>query len=205
MKKYLFLLALCATLTAVEAQKIVHHSYITYYNATKQEADSVNWNLTPTMVGCTDAGPRKDKFAADPQISNCPTKKAYTNSGYDKGHLFPYADAECDSIDKVECFYMSNMLPQLHPFNAGDWKTLETQERVWAQTQIIRIIAGGFGSKGQLASGVNIPESCWKAVYVDGKWHGYVMPNENTSKGHSFSFWEVLDIKRFDTITGLNL
>lgn len=189
----------------VMAQEVQHHAYTTYYNAAKLEADSVSWDLTPDMVGCTDMGPRKDKFAPDPQITNCPTKAAYTNSGYDRGHLFPYADAECNSTDQVECFYMSNMLPQLHALNAGDWKTLETQERVWAHTQSIHIIAGGYGSKGQLTSGVSIPESCWKAVYVDGKWHGYVMPNENSSTGHSYSYWEVLDIKRFDEITGLHL
>lgn len=203
-KQIAFTILVCCSLLVVNAQKVQHHSYITYYNAVKGEPDSVSWELTPAMVSCNPPG-RQDHFAADPSIPNSTKPTAYRNSGYDKGHMFPYADAECNGTDQIECFYMTNMLPQLHALNAGDWKTLETQERVWASTQTIHIIAGGYGSKGHLASGVNIPESCWKAIYVDHKWHGYIMPNENTSTGHSYGTWEVLDIKRFDKIVGLNL
>jgi len=31
------------------------------------------------------------------------------------------------------------------------------------------------------------------------------MPNETSSKGHKFGYWEVMDVKRFDSIVGLNL
>jgi DNA/RNA endonuclease G (NUC1) len=186
-------------------QTIKHHAYTTYYNAAKGEPDSVSWDLTPAMVGCG-TKTRINKFAQDPSIPNSTGKNDYAGSGYDKGHLFNWDDAKCNPTDDKECFYMSNMLPQPHSLNAGDWGTLEKQERCWAATQTIHIIAGGYGTKGKLASGVNIPESCWKAIYVDGKWHGYVFPNEATSKGHkSYSYWEVMDIKRFDSIVGLNL
>lgn len=191
--------------TVTYGQKVVHHSYTTYYNVAMGEADSVSWTLTPNMVSCDDTTDRVDQFAMDPSISNSTLPNAYKNSGYDKGHLFPYADAECNDKDRIECFYMSNMLPQLHGLNAGDWKTLETQERVWAAAGKIRIIAGGFGTKGKLASGVNIPESCWKAIYVNGKWHAWVMPNSAKSKGHSYTYWEVRDIKRFNKIVNLHL
>jgi endonuclease G len=204
--KKLFVATLMIVLSGfnTQAQKVIHHSYTTYYNAAKGEPDSVSWILTPTMVGCG-LVVRADKFAKDPNIPNSTKPKDYSNSGYDKGHLFPYADAQCDATDQIECFYMSNMLPQLHAVNAGDWKTLETQERVWAATKSIRVIAGGYGTKGELKSGVNIPESCWKAIYVDGRWHGFIIPNEVTSKGNGYLFWEVKDIKRFDAIVGLNL
>lgn len=164
----------------------------------------MSWILTPSMVSCGSV-PRKDKFAQDPKISNSTTPSNYKKSGYDQGHMFPYADAQCDSTDRIECFYMSNMLPQLHALNAGDWGTLEDQERKWAKTESIRIIAGGYGTKGKLKSGVNIPESCWKAIYVNHKWRAWVIPNEKTSKGHKYSYWEVMDIKRFDSIVGLPL
>lgn len=205
MKKLIIVTFLLCVYSLVEAQKIEHQSYTTYYNAEKLEPDSVSWYLTPEMVGCTPSKGRQNIFAVDPQISDCPDKASYTNSGYDRGHLFPYAEAQCDQLDIIECFYMSNMLPQPHSFNDGDWKALETQERKWAESETIRIIAGGYGSQGTLASGVNIPESCWKAIYFNRKWHGYVMPNEDTSTGHSYDYWEVRDIKRFDAITGLNL
>lgn len=197
-------LFLCALQLTLIAQKVQHHSYTTHYNATLGGPDSVSWQLTPQMVACGTIT-RIDMFAPDPAIPGSTQPKQYKRSGFDQGHLFPYADAQCDSTDRIECFYMSNMLPQLHTLNAGDWKTLETQERVWAGSQTIRIISGGFGTKGKLRSGVNIPESCWKAIFVDGRWRAWVMPNEKTSKGHKFGFWEVMDIKRFDRIVGLEL
>ncbi len=203
-KLFTFVIVLCVFQVTSNAQRAQHHSYITHYNASLRGPDSVSWLLTPDMVSC-DSVKRKDKFAQDPFIANCVRPKEYSASKYDKGHMFPFADAQCDSTDKIECFYMSNMLPQLHSLNAGDWKTLEEQERVWAQTGTIRIIAGGFGTKGKLKSGVNIPESCWKAIYVNHKWRAFVMPNEGASKGHKFDHWEVIDIKRFDAIIGLNL
>jgi endonuclease G len=198
------LLLLCAGCITVMAQKVQHHSYVTYYNAALKEPDSVSWQLSPAMVSCGKVT-RRDKFAQDPQISDSAVPKDYKGSGYDQGHMFPFADAQCDATDQVECFYMSNMLPQLHTLNAGDWKTLEEQERTWAGNQSIKIIAGGIGTKGKLKSGVNIPESCWKAIYVDGRWRAWVMPNEKTSKKHKYGYWEVMDIKRFDRIVGLNL
>jgi DNA/RNA endonuclease G (NUC1) len=205
MKPYLvIIIALCANFATAVAQTVKHHDYTTYYNQSKGEPDSVSWQLNPGMVGCS-ATTRKDMFRQDPAIPGSTTPIDYKSSGYDQGHMFPYADAECDPTDRIECFYMSNMLPQLHALNAGDWKTLETQERLWASSQNIRIISGGFGTKGKLKSGVNIPESCWKAIFVDGHWRAWVMPNETTSKGHKYSYWEVMDIKRFDRIVGLNL
>jgi DNA/RNA endonuclease G (NUC1) len=205
MKHFLALfLLLAACFSGASAQTIKHHAFITHYNAGKGEPDSVSWMLTPAMVSCGSIT-RKDKFARDPEIANSTSPNDYKKSGYDKGHLFPFADAQCDSVDRVECFFMSNMLPQLHALNAGDWGTLEDQERKWAATDTIRIIAGGFGSKGKLKSGVNIPESCWKAIYVHHKWRAWVMPNETDSKGHGFDKWEVLDIKHFDQLVGLDL
>ena len=205
MNRYLALLiALCMACAAVSAQTVKHHAYTTYFNAGKGEPDSVSWSLTPDMVNCG-IKTRIDKFAQDPMIPGSTKKTAYVHSGFDRGHMFNWDDARCNVTDDKECFYMSNMIPQPHSFNGGDWGTLEKQERIWAQNQVIHIIAGGFGSQGKLPSGVNIPESCWKAIYVEGHWRAWVMPNSATSKKHKYGFWEVMDIKRFDSIVGLHL
>lgn len=187
----------------LSAQTVKHHSFTTYYNAQEMQPDSVSWVLTPEMVAC-EGKVRKDKFSVDPEIPGSVKPSAYKNTGYDKGHLFSWDSAKCSEIDDRECFYMSNMIPQPHPLNSGDWSTLEKQERRWAAIDTIYVIAGGFGSKGVLPSGVNIPESCWKAIYFQGKWRGWIMPNEKTSKGHKYGYWEVLDIKRFGRIVGLS-
>jgi DNA/RNA endonuclease G (NUC1) len=200
----LILLVCCLYVSITSAQTVKHQHYITYYNPTLKEPDSVAWDLSPAMVSCNHTVKRKDKFKADPGIPGSGSPKDYVRSGYDKGHLFNYEDASYDSIDRVECFYMSNMLPQLHSFNAGDWKTLETQERLWAASTPIHIIAGGIGSKGSLPAGENIPAFMWKAIYQNGRWTCWIMPNEVSSKGHAFGFWEV-PAAVLDRQTGLQL
>lgn len=99
---------------------------------------------------------------------------------------------------------MSNMLPQIHAFNAGDWKTLEVKEREWAKTNNLHIIAGGIGSLGKLAKGENIPAFMWKAILVKGTYIVWIMPNSITSVKHQWSYWET-DLKTFDAKTGLKL
>lgn len=187
----------------VFSQSIKHHSFTTYYNALLKEPDSVAWDLTPSMVSCGKQI-RKSFFARDLTIANSTGPLDYRKSGYDKGHLFSFDDAQCDSIDKKECFLMTNMLPQAHAFNVGDWKALEIQERIWAKTTNLHIIAGGIGTIGQLKSGVNIPKYMYKAILMNGKYTAWIMPNLPGSFGHDYTFWEV-DIKTLDAKTGLAL
>lgn len=159
---------------------VKHHHYTSYYNVASHEADSVSWDLTPAMVTCTGKPPRKDRFAEDPQITDTyKLKENYVGTEYDKGHLFSYEDASCDSTDRVECFYMSNMLPQPHYLNGGKWKTLEGQCRTWAQTQPLHIIAGGIGRVKTIGNGqVVVPQYCYKAVLIKGTYQCWIFPND---------------------------
>lgn len=59
--------------------------------------------------------------------------KHYTNSGFDRGHMFPHAAAEQGGQPVVEESYrMTNMCPQTGDLNQSLWKFLEMQVRVWA-------------------------------------------------------------------------
>lgn len=200
---------------------VKHHDYITYYNPVLKEADSVSYNLTVSMVSCVDV-PRKNPFKMDPDIpkSATPTDYAVNSSDpkspsynadraswIDEGHLFSYQSAMCSPFGVYECFYMSNMLPQLHAFNAGDWKTLEVEERVLAKTHDLHIVAGGYGTLktklfplGHLPNGENIPAYMWKCIQTKGNYMVFIMPNAEKSVGHPWTFWSVA-IKSFDTQT----
>jgi endonuclease G len=185
------------------AQTIKHHHYTTYYDVKIKEADSVSWDLTPDMVSC-DPQVRKNVFKTDPLLPGSASPKDYVGTHYDLGHLFSYDDAQCDPIDKVECFFVSNMLPQVHPFNAGDWKVLEMKARIWARSQRLHIIAGGIGSIGKFPAGENIPAFMYKAIYINGHYMAWIMPNQPTSHGHKFDYWQV-PISELDAKTGLKL
>jgi endonuclease G len=211
MKKLILTLLMITLFYGIKAQTIKHHHYTTYYNVKLKEPDSVAWNLTPQMVSC-DKQDRNNPFKSDPQIPNSASPDDYNvNKGnpdrpnwIDKGHLFSYMDAQCDEIDKIECFYMSNMLPQKHTFNAGKWQELEKQERIWAKTQTLHIIAGGIGTLGTLPAGENIPKYMYKAVYINGKYRAWIMPNSSEANKFDLNHWEIslIDLNKQ---TGLKL
>ena len=50
----------------------------------------------------------------------------YTNSGYDKGHLANCNDLTFSLEVMSSTFYITNIAPQLHSFNAGKWYELES-------------------------------------------------------------------------------
>ena len=70
---------------------------------------------------------RKDcDFREDPLIPKHlrATNRDYKESGFDRGHLSPAADASSQE-SLQETFYLSNIAPQDPQFNRGYWKKLE--------------------------------------------------------------------------------
>ena len=116
----------------VKGQQTVRHTAYTLSYCERHEQPSwVSYLLTRDRANAE--RPRKDSFKADPSVrTGSATPKDYTNSGYDKGHLAPNADMRWSAQVQAECFYMSNMSPQTHAFNAGLWKRLEELVRAWA-------------------------------------------------------------------------
>ena len=71
---------------------------------------------------------RTNNFRADKRIANSPTPEDYTNTGYDRGHMVPAADAD-DPKEMSDTFFMTNMTPQLPSVNRVAWKNLEDRVR----------------------------------------------------------------------------
>lgn len=111
---------------------LCHKAYVLKHDNAAKIPVWVAYTLTPKHAeGCV---PRQDTFIPDPMlpVGQRAELKDYTNSGYDKGHLANNADMAWDlDVDK-ESFLLSNMAPQVHPFNAGVWEELETNVRGWA-------------------------------------------------------------------------
>ena len=112
-------------------QHICHTAYTLSYNPQHNQPSWVAYLLTSKHA--QGDLKRKDSFKADPLVTNgSATPDDYRSSGYDKGHLAPNADMNWDLTVQQECFYMSNMSPQTHAFNAGLWSRLESLVRDWA-------------------------------------------------------------------------
>lgn len=216
MKKLIIYLSIllsgCQGAAIAQQQVIKHKAYTTYYNPKIKGPDSVSWDLTPAMVSCGKVT-RVDMFAQDPALNKKgPKPKDFVQISNDKaqegakGHLFSFEDAQCDPVNRRECFYVDQMYWQYQKFNAGDWKTIEVYERQLASKGIIHVIAGYIGIAQTIQkTGIIIPKQMYKAIYCQGHWQCWIMPNLPTSEGHPYQYWLVASLASFDAQTGLKL
>jgi endonuclease G len=103
----------------------------------------------------------------DKKLSIGPSE--YNKSGFDKGHMSPAEDMAYSSESMLECFYMTNMCPQLPNFNRGIWKALENYVREIAlEYDSICVITGPVLSKDMKTFGNNIgiPKTYFKVIYI---------------------------------------
>lgn len=102
----------------------------------------------------------------------------YVNNIYDKGHLAPAADFNCDKKTLYETFSFLNCALQNQYLNRGVWRLLEIRERELAKTQKIYVyIKLDFGDE-VLKSGAKIPTGFYKEIKGEKFYERYYFKNE---------------------------
>jgi endonuclease G len=184
--------------------KLVHTNYTSIFSKSKRYPVMVEWWATKQKVSCDTPLKRKDNFKPDPLLPKyTDLGKDYKGSGFNRGHLMPAADNLCQT-QKVqdECFYFSNMAAQYHSLNAGDWKSLETLERVLAtEKDSIHVWCGNIGEIKKIGS-VSVPKQCWKVMYIveTKTWMSFLFNNDKTTPdGYENN---KVDIKIIEGLTG---
>jgi endonuclease G len=164
---------------------IQHSNYTTTFSKSKNYPFKVDWWITKSKIQCLKPLKRENSFRPDPKTKH-DTKfnDDYLNSGYDRGHMCPAADNLCESKEILnETFYFTNIAPQQHVLNAGDWLTLEDYSRDLAEKyDSIHIWSGNVGELKKIKD-VSVPKYCWKVVYIKktNTWESYIFEN-NKSK-----------------------
>lgn len=149
-------------------QIIEHVGYTVSYNADNRIPNWVAWMLTPSRF--VEVVSRSNDFMPDPAVrENAVTTADYKKSGYDRGHMCPAADNRWRNQAMVECFYMTNICPQNHNLNRGDWKELEEACRDWTmQYDTLHVACGPILYKKEKARiGVHrvlVPDAFFKVV-----------------------------------------
>jgi len=117
--------------------------------------------------------------------------------------MCPAADNECDGAKVLaECFYFSNMAPQVHNLNAGLWKTLETETRdLSIKYDSIHVWCGSVGVARKIRT-TSVPTKCWKVIYIKkiNKYRAYIFDNTE-SKEKDINKFKV-DINEVKKLTG---
>lgn len=183
-------------------------AYTCSFNPVNKIPNWVAWELTADHAD----GPYKRggiKFQEDEGV----TTYDYVRSGYDRGHMCPSGDNKWSEEAQQQSFLMTNMCPQVHGLNAGDWNEMEMQCRKWAEEYgKIDIIAGPVLFKGKHktigSSKVVVPEAFFKIVYCPSRKMaiGFIYRNEdgNRPKGdYVNSVAQVERITGFKFLTAL--
>lgn len=164
------------------------------YNATTNCPNYVCWHLFSNRS--QGDLKRPDDFTPDMSLpaSMQVNTHDYSGSGYDRGHMCPAGDNKNDRNAMFESFMMSNICPQSHDLNAGDWNELEELCRDWARNYGDLYICCGpiFDSDNPKTIGkrdrdirIAVPDRFFKVVLMIGdnpKAIGFIFPNEGSRR-----------------------
>ena len=134
---------------------------------------------------------RTNNFRADKRIANSPTPEDYTNTGYDRGHMVPAADAD-DPKEMSDTFFMTNMTPQLPSVNRVAWKNLEDRVR---SAPFKYVLTGAIYNTTPKTIGANkipVPSILYKIAYFDsGNIAVYIVDNIKDAKVRTINIDEL--------------
>ena len=171
------------TLKAQDTIRLQHKNYTTVFSKSKHYPVLVEWWVTKNKINCVNPLERKDQFKPDPLLPNeTNLTKDYIGSNLDRGHMCPAAENLCTGDTALfECFYFSNMSPQYHSLNAGNWKSLETLERnLSLENDSVHVWCGNIGESMKIGT-TSVPIKCWKVIYVPKtkQWLAYIFDNNS--------------------------
>ncbi len=200
-----------APLKNVSEQILHRKGYTVSYNRDLKLPNWVAWELTPEKL--TERESRTDKFLPDPDLpeDEAVTTDDYKGSGMDRGHMCPAGDNRWHWKAMQESFYMTNICPQNHNLNRGDWKELEEACRRWAQKEgRIYIVCGPvlydrrhrtIGKKHK----ITVPEAFFKVILCTDsnppKAIGFIY--KNTPGNHPLDSY-VNTVDEVERITGID-
>lgn len=171
-------------------QIVRHEGYTLCYREKFEQAEWVAYTLDAEKLRKNAA--RKNNFREDPDVKTYSAQlQDYRHSGYDRGHLAPAADMAYSESAMSESFFMSNISPQAHAFNAGIWLRLEEYVRTLASENEKIFVATGplFEKDFYETIGLNrvaVPEFFYKAILTlkkgEFKMYAFIVPNESSKE-----------------------
>lgn len=187
-------------------QVITHIGYTTSYNSKTLNPDWVAYELTKEEVQGEYKG--KTSFCWDPDVKGRKSRREdYKNDqNWDKGHMAPRADMKWSVQAFEESYYLSNICPQNHDLNAGDWlKTENLARRMAEKYGRVWVICGPvftcnrYGTLGE--NKVWIPDGFFKALLIlkNDRYEsiGFYMSNESQKNDLKYYIRTVDDLESF--------
>lgn len=187
--------------------------YVVNYNDQTKQPNWVAYRLTGKSVA--QKLPRKDHFIVDTSIPKGYRAELsdYKGSGYDRGHLAPYAAMDFSHYSAGQSFLLSNMSPQVAGLNRHGWAQLEKYERFWARAKGELYVYTGVIYKHKTPrtfigkNKVAVPDYFYKIIYAPKSKEviAFAMPNSKVDKSEVAHYrTSVADIEQRTGFTFFN-
>ena len=185
--------------------------YAVAYNCTSKQPNYVVYILTKKSV--LKYIKRKNQFSPDLSLpKKCQSQLSdYRKSGFDRGHLTPYASIDFSPRSAKQSFLLSNISPQRAGLNRKGWAKLEQIVRSWAIKKRILYVYTGviFDDDKNKTIGPNkviIPKYFYKVIYAPKlkKVLAFLMPNKYVPATKQAIINSQVSVKEIEDLTGYN-
>jgi endonuclease G len=185
MKKLLFALLLTPVLATAQLRDSVRIKTDIYEVIYSEKLESPRWVKYTVLCPNGTASRAGMDFYTNDSIKTS-SNEDYVKNEWDKGHMAPAADFNCDKEMLRKTFSYLNCALQNQYLNRGVWRMLEEQEREWAKKETTTVTINLVFDKTSytLPTGATVPNGFLKTICLEksGKKIKFYFPNMTPTK-----------------------
>ena len=185
MRKILFALLLTPVLATAQLRDSVRIKTDIYEVIYSEKLESPRWVKYTVLCPNGTASRSGMDFYTNDSVKTS-SNEDYVKNEWDKGHMAPAADFNCDKEMLRKTFSYLNCALQNQYLNRGVWRMLEEQERVWAQKETTTVTINLVFDKTsyRLPTGATVPNGFLKTICLEksGKKIKFYFPNMAPTK-----------------------
>ena len=185
MKKLLFALLLTPVLATAQLRDSVRIKTDIYEVIYSEKLESPRWIKYTVLCPNGTASRAGMDFYTNDSVKTS-SNEDYVKNEWDKGHMAPAADFNCDKEMLHKTFSYLNCALQNQYLNRGVWRMLEMQEREWAKKETTTVTINLVFDKTSytLPTGATVPNGFLKTICLEksGKKIKFYFPNMTPTK-----------------------
>jgi len=185
MKKLLFALLLTPVVATAQLRDSVRIKTDIYEVIYSEKLESPRWVKYTVLCPNGTASRSGMDFYTNDSVKTS-SNEDYIKNEWDKGHMAPAADFNCDKEMLRKTFSYLNCALQNQYLNRGVWRMLEEQEREWAKKETTTVTINLVFDKTSytLPTGATVPNGFLKTICLEksGKKIKFYFPNMTPTK-----------------------
>lgn len=185
MRKILFALLLTPVVASAQLRDSVRIKTDIYEVIYSEKLESPRWVKYTVLCPNGTASRAGMDFYTNDSVKTS-SNEDYVKNEWDKGHMAPAADFNCDKVMLYKTFSYLNCALQNQYLNRGVWRMLELQEREYAKKEptVVTIEATFSKTSYKLPTGATVPDGFFKIIHLEksGKTIKFYFPNVTPTK-----------------------